>query len=226
MHVYIEENIVYEYEKIFAEIDDSGICSVIRKNKITARLEKDPLLNKKLSLYGGRNIQSYAEKIGKKVADLNPDKEFKITARNTTSAARLDSSTRIEGLNKDILVTDVRFDKLLTCGVSFEIEIEYHNLDAGFYLTSLWEEPHICQLLIKPDTQTREMEVTIRFPKVLPDWFMRSEVGVNPIPRDWARISSFIDNGRSCVVLKANDLNVGISYRASIYARDNRVGNT
>jgi len=216
MHVYTEEKIIYEYEKVVLDIGNSGVCSVGRKNKIAVRLQSGPLLSKKLRLYGCRSIQSYADKIGVDVADLDPDKEFKITARDVTSGAKLDSSTEIEGENKDVLVTNVLFDNPLTFGGSLEIEIMYDNIDTGFYLANLWEEPHLCRWLIKPDTQTKEMEATIRFPEILPDWFTKSEIGVNPIPRDWVRVDRRIDRGRRCVLLRAEDLKVGISHRVTL----------
>ncbi len=216
MHVYTEENIVYEYEKIVADIDKSGSCSVIRKNKITAKLETDPLYSKKFKLYGDRSVQFYADKIGKNIEEFDPDKEFKIIARDVTTGVRLASPTQIEGENKDILVTNVLFDSPLTFGNSLEIEIEYHNLEVSFYLTNLWEEPHICEWFIKPDTQIKEMEVTIKFPEILPDWFTKSEIGVSPIPQDWVQVRRHIDHGRRCVFLRASDLKVGITYKVKI----------
>ncbi len=216
MHVYIEENIVNEYEKVVIDVNQSGSCSVIRRNKLIATLEADPLYSKKLKLYGDRSIKFYADKIGKNIADLDPDKEFKITARNVTTGVRLASSTQIEGENKDVLVTNVLFDNPLTFGNSLEIEMEYHSLDVSFYLTNLWDKPHICEWLIKPDTQIKEMEVTIKFPETLPDWFTKSEIGVNPIPQDWVQVRRYIDHGRRCVFLKASDLKVGITYKVKI----------
>jgi len=221
VHIYTEENIVYEYERVVADIDNLGGCSVTRKNKITARLESDPLFSKKLRLYGCRSFQFYADKIGKNIEELDPDKEFKITARDVTSGVKLDSSTQIEGENKDVLVTNVHFDNPLTRGNSLEVEIEYHNLRVSFYLTSLWQEPHICEWFIKPDTQINEMEATIKFPETLPDWFTKSEIGVSPIPQDWVRVGRHIDNGRPCVLLRASDLKVGISYKVKIDAGKN-----
>lgn len=216
MHVYTEEKILYEYEKVVLDIDNSGVCTVVRKNKIAVRLQSDPLLSKKLRLYGGRSIQFYADKIGVDVADLNPDKEFQITARDISSGVKLDSSTEIEGENKDVLVTNVLFDSPLTFGGSLEIEIRYHNLDPAFYLTNLWEEPHLCRWFIKPDTQTKEMEAVIRFPETLPDWLAKSEIGVNPVPQDWVRADTCADHGRRCVFLSAIDLKVGISYKVTL----------
>lgn len=224
MHVYTQENIVYEYERVVAEIDKSGGCSVIRKNKITATLQTDPLYGKKFKLYGGRSIQFYADKIGKSIEDLDPDKEFKIIARDVTTGARLASSTQIEGENKDVLVTNVLFDNPITLSNSLETEIEYHNLGVSFYLTNLLEEPHICEWFIKPDTQINEMEVTIKFPEILPDWFTKSEIGVSPIPQDWVQARKYIDNGRRCVLLRASDLKVGIIYKVKIDAGEIGVG--
>ncbi len=226
MHIYTEENIVYEYERIVADIDNLGGCSVIRKNKITARLESDPLFSKKLRLYGGGSFQFYADKIGKNIEELDPDKEFKIIARDAGTGARLASSTKIEGENKDVLVTDVLFDNPLTHGNSLEVEIEYHNLGVSFYLTNLWQEPHICDWFVKPDTQTNEMEVTIKFPETPPDWFTKSDVGVSPIPQDWVQVRMYIDDGRRCVLLKANDLKVAITYKAKIDAGEIAGGHT
>ncbi len=189
---------------------------MIRKNKITATLETDPLYGKKFKLYGGRSIQFYADKIGKDIEELDPDKEFKIIAKDVTTRVRLASSTQIEGKNKDVLVTNVLFDNPLTLGNFLETEIEYHNLGVSFFLANLWEEPHICEWFIKPDTQIKEMEVTIKFPEILPDWFTKSEIGVSPIPQDWVQVRRYIDNGRRCVFLKASGLKVGITYKVKI----------
>lgn len=216
MHVYVEENIVHEYEKMIADIDESGSCSVMRKSRITATLDVDPVYSEKFKLYGDRSIRFYADKIGRNIEDLDPDKEFKIVVRDAATGSGLASSTQVEGEDKNVLVTDVIFDNPLTLGDSVEIEMEYHNLDASFYLTSLWKEPHIWNWFIKPDTQIKEMEVAIKFPQILPDWFTEQETGVSPLPQDWVQVRKRIDNGRRCVFFKASDLKVGITYKVKI----------
>lgn len=221
MHVYIEENIVYEYEITAAELDGSGLCTFKRKTKILSRFQPDPMPAREFRLYSGASLRDYAAARGMELGSFNPDEEFCIIAKNAASGAKLESSTRMEGKNMDVLVTNVRLDNPLGPGESLEVEMEYGGLGGGLLLASLWQEPHTCRILVKPDTQTRDMEAAIIFPESPPGWFVKSGVGVRPVPGDWASVERRADNGRESVILRAVNLNVGINYRINIEAGGN-----
>lgn len=199
-------DIVYEYEKTILDIDNSGNCSMVRRNKITAPPGVEPINDKKFKLIGDKSIQLYADKLGKNIGNLDPDKEFKITARDVTTGVRLSSSTRIEGDQKEELTTNILFDTPLTSDNPIEIEITYQNLDVSFFCTKLWEEPHVSVWTFQFDNPCKELEAEIIFPEILPDWFTKSDIAVATIPKDWDEVDKYIKHNKRHLCLKASNL--------------------
>ena len=210
-------DIVYEYEKTIIDIDNSGNCSMVRRNKITALPGAEPITDKKFGLISDKSVQLYADKIGKNIENLDPDKEFKITARDVTTSVRLSSSTRIEGDRKDTLTTNVLFDTPLTSDNPIEIEITYQNLDVSFFCTKLWEGPHLSEWAFRFDNPCTELEAEIIFPEILPDWFTKEDIAVSPIPIDWViKVDRHIKHNRRHLRLKARNLEAETIYRLKI----------
>ncbi len=211
---------VQERHVLTMDIQEDGSCSLIRTIELLYKGSGELSIKK----FGLRHqgIEPYAKKRGLELNQLLEvgDKEFQIQALDKKTMVKLASWTFIEGQNKDVFMTTVRFDNPLTPeNPRINLEIRYRNLDVSFFWKKLWEtEGHQDEWFEAAREPIGHYEAQILFPEKLPSWFRKTEIGTSTVPANWATVTKDIFNSRRRILIQADNLESGCSYSVKIDA--------
>lgn len=210
-------DVFFETDEIHVNINEDFSSSQVRTIKYVAREGSKPLYGARLTL-ATEGINDYLSKIGKKLSEVDPDKEFGIIVKdkeNDTILTR--ASTDITGEKNENFVTYVPFDNPLVYGNPIELEIKYSRLDKSFYLKQLWET-HTEEWSLQNERFTMKFKLQIFFPERLPRWFRMTALGINTVPAGWARIHEEVRARRRVLIAEGSNLQPDITYEIVINA--------
>ncbi|MGQ0793606.1 MAG: hypothetical protein ACT4NX_05890 [Deltaproteobacteria bacterium] len=196
MHIYVEESVVYKYEKIAVDILSAGQCRVVQRVKLARKPEAVMPDVKTFRLFGSGRLPEGLE-IG-------------VAARDALSGEGIAAAAAIEREGGCAVVATIAVRGLLARYESPEIEIEYSNLPADFCLAGF---PRSAEWAVKPDTQTHHLEAEIKLPAGL---LAGRRLSARCVPEDWATTETCEENGRACISIRGGDLKIAILYRVII----------